>query len=603
MPAGGSKPVKVIPMPEVETLVYTNEPDRILPVLQKELDDFTTEAKRFLDGEFEESQFIGFRLKQGVYGQRQPNVQMIRVKLPFGGVTPEQMDAFAEVAEKYAPLRKGHITTRQNIQLHHIPLAKAAQALYVLGNAGLSTREACGNTVRNVTGDPWAGIQEGELFDSTPYAGAFARFWLRNPLSQLLPRKFKVAFTGTDEDAAITGIHDLGFIPRVQDGQPGFKVVVGGGLSIMARNAFTLTEFVSTDEYLKVSEAVVRIFEKADELRKNRAKARLKFLVHRVGIDEFKRMVEEEMKGDWVNKDFRPDRLLYIHDEESRAPEKKDRYEQANGDMTAFSAFVSANVKAQRQQGFSSLEVKVSRGDLNPGQFRGLANIMREYCGGYARMTVGQNIVLRWVRDESLYEVYQKLRDLNLADLGSQSITDVVSCPGTDSCKLGITSSMGLNRAIQERVELMEITDPLTKKIHIKMSGCPNSCGQHHIANIGFHGAAMKVGPQQLPAYHMFVGGNYDNGDLRMATQLKVRLPAKRAPEAVERVVKLYERERNEGETFNAYFDRVGNDPFEKAIDDLTLPGDFSDDNKQMFIDWNRLELYQLQRGEGECAV
>ncbi len=590
-------------MPEVETLVYTNEPDRILPVLQKELDDFTTEAKRFLDGEFEESQFIGFRLKQGVYGQRQPNVQMIRVKLPFGGVTPEQMDAFAEVAEKYAPLRKGHITTRQNIQLHHIPLAKAAQALYVLGNAGLSTREACGNTVRNVTGDPWAGIQEGELFDSTPYAGAFARFWLRNPLSQLLPRKFKVAFTGTDEDAAITGIHDLGFIPRVQDGQQGFKVVVGGGLSIMARNAFTLTEFVSTDEYLKISEAVVRIFEKADELRKNRAKARLKFLVHRVGIDEFKRMVEEEMKGDWVNKDFRPDRLLYIHDEESRAPEKKDRYEQANGDMTAFSAFVSANVKAQRQQGFSSLEVKVSRGDLNPGQFRGLANIMREYCGGYARMTVGQNIVLRWVRDESLYEVYQKLRELNLADLGSQSITDVVSCPGTDSCKLGITSSMGLNRAIQERVELMEISDPLTKKIHIKMSGCPNSCGQHHIANIGFHGAAMKVGPQQLPAYHMFVGGNYDNGDLRMATQLKVRLPAKRAPEAVERVVKLYERERNEGETFNAYFDRVGNDPFEKAIDDLTLPGDFSDDNKQMFIDWNRLELYQLQRGEGECAV
>lgn len=590
-------------MPDVETLIYTNQPDRVLPVLEKELEDFKTEAHRFLNGEWEETQFIGFRLKQGVYGQRQPGVQMIRVKLPFGGVTPDQMDAFAEVAEKHAPLRKGHITTRQNFQFHHIPLAKAAEALFVLGRAGLSTREACGNTVRNVTGDPWSGIQEGELFDPTPYCGAFARYWLRNPLSQLLPRKFKVAFTGTDEDAAITGIHDLGFIPRIVDGQKGFKVVVGGGLSIMARNAFTLTEFVSVDEYLKLSEAVIRIFEKADELRKNRAKARLKFLVHRVGIDEFKRMVDEELQGDWVNKDFSPDRLLYIHDEAANAPEKKAHYEQPNGDMTAFSAFVTANVKAQKQQGFSSVEVKVSRGDLKPEQFRGLANIMREYCGGYARTTVGQNIVLRWVRDESLYEVYRALRELDLADLGAQTITDVVSCPGTDSCKLGITSSMGLNRAIQEKVEVMDITDPLTKKIHIKMSGCPNSCGQHHIANIGFHGAAMKVGPQQLPAYHMFIGGNYDNGDLRMATQLKVRLPAKRAPEAVERVVQLYERERVAGETFNAYFDRVGSDPFEKAIEDLTLPGEFSDDNKQMFIDWNRLELYQLQRGEGECAV
>jgi len=590
-------------MADVETLVYTNEPDKILPVLVEELDDFKTEATRFLNGEWEESKFIGFRLKQGVYGQRQPNVQMIRVKLPFGGVTPEQMDAFAEVTERFAPLRKGHITTRQNIQIHHMPLAKASEALYVIGKAGLSSREACGNTVRNVTGDPWAGIQEGELFDPTPYAGAFARFWLRNPLSQLLPRKFKVAFTATDEDAAITGIHDLGFIPRIQDGVKGFKIVVGGGLSIMPRNAPVLREFSALDDYLRVSEAVVRIFEKADELRKNRAKARIKFLVDRVGIDEFKRMVDDELKGDWAKKSFSPDYLLYTHDEEANAPAKKPNYNQPNGDQREFTAFVTANVRAQKQQGFSAVEVKVTRGDLKPEQFRGLAAIMREYCGGYARTTVGQNIVLRWVRDESLYEVFTRLKALGLADIGSQTITDVVSCPGTDSCKLGITSSMGLNQAIQQKVEAMNVTDPLTKKIHIKMSGCPNSCGQHHIANIGFHGAAMKVGPQQLPAYHMFVGGSYDNGELRMATQLKVRLPAKRGPEAVERIVQLYERERQPGEVFNAFFDRVGSSPFEKAIEDLTLPGDFSDDNQQMFIDWNRLELYQLQRGEGECAV
>jgi len=313
-------------MPDVETIIHTNDPARVLPVLEKELEDFRSEARHFLDGEREEIPFIGFRLKQGVYGQRQPGVQMIRVKLPFGGVTPEQMDALAEVAETFAPLRKGHITTRQNIQYHHIPLGRAAEALFVLGKTGLSTREACGNTVRNVTGDPWAGIQEGELFDPTPYAGAFARYWLRNPLSQLLPRKFKAAFTGTDDDNAITGIHDLGFIPRVKDGERGFKVVVGGGLSIMARNAPVLTEFVSLDEYLKLSEAVVRIFEKADELRKNRAKARLKFLVHRVGIDAFKQMVEEELKGDWTAKDFRPERLLFVHDEEANAPARRPRF-------------------------------------------------------------------------------------------------------------------------------------------------------------------------------------------------------------------------------------------------------------------------------------
>jgi len=233
-------------MPDVETVVYTNEPGRVLPVLEQELEDFKTEAARFLNGEWDEAQFIGFRLKQGVYGQRQPNVQMIRVKLPFGGVTPEQMEALAEVAEKYAPLRKGHITTRQNIQFHHIPLLKAAEALFVLGRAGLSTREACGNTVRNVTGDPWAGIQEGEPFDPTPYAAAFARRWLRNPLTQLLPRKFKVAFTANDEDRAITGIHDLGFIPRVRDGVRGFTMVVGGGLSTMRRCCTSLSRSTST---------------------------------------------------------------------------------------------------------------------------------------------------------------------------------------------------------------------------------------------------------------------------------------------------------------------------------------------------------------------
>jgi sulfite reductase beta subunit-like hemoprotein len=590
-------------MPEVETIVYTDDPGKVLPVLERELTDFRTEAQRFLNGEFDERQFIGFRLKQGVYGQRQPGVQMIRVKLPFGGVTADQMEALGELTERYTPLRKGHITTRQNFQFHHIPLKNIADALVILGNAGLSSREACGNTVRNVTGDPYAGVNSLEPFDPTPYAGAFARYWLRNPLSQLLPRKFKVAFTSNDLDTAITGLHDLGFIPRIRDGVKGFEMRAGGGLAIMPRNAYVLREFVPMDEYLKVSEAVVRIFEKADELRKNRAKARIKFLIDRVGIEEFRSMVDEELKGDWTKKDFRPDRLLYTDNEEATSPARKTNYNQPNGDHREFVAFVTANVRAQKQRGFSTVEVKVTRGDVKPEQFSGLAGIMREYAGGRARTTVQQNIVLRWVRDESLYEIFQRLKDLGLADIGANEITDVVSCPGTDSCKLGITSSMGLNAAIQARVEKLQISDPLTRKIHIKMSGCPNSCGQHHIANIGFHGAAMKVGPHQLPAYHVFMGGNYDNGNMRIGTQLKVRLPAKRGPDAVERFVSVYETGRNPGEAFNDYFDRVGPRPFEESIQDLTIPGEFDDENRGMFIDWARIELYQLQRGEGECAI
>ncbi|MBI5946558.1 MAG: nitrite/sulfite reductase [Chloroflexi bacterium] len=590
-------------MPATETVIHTNAPGQVLPVLEKELEDFETEATRYLRGEWEETKFIGFRLKQGVYGQRQPGVQMIRVKLPFGGVTPEQMEALGEVAERCAPLRKGHITTRQNFQFHHIPLKKAADGLKILGRTGLSTREACGNTVRNVTGDPWAGVSNDEPFDPTPWVGAFARYWLRNPLSQLLPRKFKVAFSASDADRAITGLHDLGFIPRVQDGVKGFQMVVGGGLSIMPRNAMVLREFASMDEYLKVSEAVIRVFEKADELRKNRAKARIKFLIDRVGIQEFGRMVDRELEGEWASGNFSPERLLYIDNEEANAPAKRANYARPGADMAAFTAFVTGNVQAQRQQGFSTVEVKVTRGDLKPEQFQGLAAIMREYCGGYARTTVQQNIVLRWVRDEALYEVWQRLLALDLGEAGAHGVTDVVSCPGTDSCKLGITSSMGLNRAIQERVTAMGISDALTQKIHIKMSGCPNSCGQHHIATIGFHGAAMKFGSNQMPAYHVFVAGGYDKGTMRLATQLKVRLPAKRGPDAAARLISLYERERQPGEEFNAYFDRVGAAPLEREIADLCLAGELDEENQTLFIDWGKSELYQLQRGEGECAV
>ena len=300
-----------------------NVPGHIIPIIEREFDDFDNEAEKFLGGDTPEDQFIGFRLKQGVYGQRQADVQMCRIKLPMGGVTPEQIEVFADVVEEYAPLNKGHITTRQNIQIHHIPLREMAELIRKVSDSGLSSREGCGNTVRNVTGDPWAGVTEGELFDITPYAGAYVRYFVRHPTTQLMPRKVKTAFTATDEDRAITGIHDIAFIPRERDGVRGVEIRVGGGTSIMPRIAPTLYEFVELDngDYLKVSEAVFRIFDRQDWLRVNRARARIKVLIDKIGIDAFREQVEEELAGDWVaERDFDPAPLLFSHDEEANVP-------------------------------------------------------------------------------------------------------------------------------------------------------------------------------------------------------------------------------------------------------------------------------------------
>src|SRR5579863_8427918 len=586
--------------------VIDHVPGHVIPILQREFDDFDTESTRFLKGELDGEEFIRCRLKQGVYGQRQPDVQMIRVKLPLGGVNPDQLDAFAAGIEKYVPLRKGHITTRQNIQMHHVPLPDAAKLIRELGDAGLSSREGCGNTMRNVTGDPRAGTLEGELFDITPYAGAYVRYFVRHPTTQAMPRKFKTAFASTAGDNAIAKIHDLAFLPRVRDGVRGAEVLVGGGTSIMPRLAPTLYEFVELEngDYLKVAEAVVRIFDRTDWLRPNRARARIKVLVDKIGIDEFRRLVEEELAGEWVaERDFDPTPLLFDHDEEAHAPRVPETFATPNGDGREFGRFLESNVQRQRQPGFSTVEVVVRRGDLTPEQLRGLAEIMREYTGGYARTTVHQNLVLRWVRDESLYAVWRRLDALGLGEAGAQEVTDVVSCPGTDSCKLGITSSMGLNQAIHERLTQMEISDELTRRIHVKMSGCPNGCGQHHIANIGFYGASIKVGQHTIPAYIPHVGGAYEGGDVRYGQRLKARLPAKRVPEAVERWLRFYESERRDGEEFNAFVDRVGPQEFEAQVKDLTMPVEFSLDNMNYFIDWTKRSAFEVIRGEGECAV
>jgi len=353
-----------------------------------------------------------------------------------------------------------------------------------------------------------------------------------------------------------------------------------------------------------VTEACMRIFDRQEFLRVNRARARIKVLIDKVGIDEFRQMVEQELEGDWVaERDFSLDEILFEHDEEANAPAPSETYTTPNGDSREFDHFVESNVTAQRQRGFSTVEVKINRGDLVPEELRALGQIMREYTGGYARTTVQQNLVLRWVRDESIHELWRRLGEHGLADAGAGEITDVVSCPGTDSCKLGITSSMGLNAAVHERLVQMQLSDELTRQIHIKMSGCPNGCSQHHIASIGFYGASFKVGERTVPAYIPHIGGAYEGGEPRFGHRLKARLPAKRVPEAVERWVRFYESERNDGEEFNAFVDRVGTQEFEARVKDLTMPIEFNLENMSLFIDWSKNSPFEVQRGEGECAV
>jgi len=591
--------------------VLQNVPGHVIPILQREYDDFKTEATKFLSGETEEDEFIKFRLKQGVYGQRQADVQMIRVKLPFGGVTPEQMEAFAEVVEKYVPLKRGHITTRQNIQMHHVPLVDAEKLIREIGETGLSSREGCGNTMRNVTGDPWAGVAKDELFDLTPYAGAYVRYFVRHPTTQAMPRKVKTSFDGGPRDRAISGIHDVAFRARVREIEGrgevrGVEMLVGGGTSIMPRKAQVLYEFLELDngEYLRVTEAVMRIFDRQEWLRVNRARARIKVFVDKYGIEELRKQAEEEMQGEWVaERDFSIEHRLFADDERESAPAAPQRYGSPNGDLSEFERFRTANVREQKQDGFVTVEVKVTRGDLTPEQFRGLAQIMRSYSGGYARTTVQQNFVLRWVREECVYDLWQALSELGLGDAGSREINDVVSCPGTDSCKLGITSSMGLNEAVQERIESMNITDELTRKLNIKISGCPNGCGQHHVASIGFTGASIKVGEHTIPAYIPIIGGVFEGGDVAFGTRLKLRLPSKRVPDAIERWIVQYEADRKDGEEWNEYLERVGTAELEALVKDLSMPVDFGLETMNQFIDWNRNVPFEVIRGEGECAV
>lgn len=424
-----------------DSLELARTAQSIIPFMDEEVVRLEEESASFTAGEQENATFTPFRLRQGVYGQRQADVQMIRVKIPGGILTPEAMEGLADVAERYTPLGKGHITTRENVQFHHIPLAECPEVLRLLGGVGLTTREACGNTVRNVVGSPFAGVDPEEVFDPTPYLAAYVRFGVRHPITQGFPRKFKSGFTGTDaRDHVSAAIQDLTYVSqvRVVNGveQRGFKVFCGGGTSIMPRLAKPLYEFVSVDDYLRVALAIWTVFNNADMLRKNRMMARLKVLIDRIGLDEFRQMVDAELEQ------IGPiDPTPYMEADELLRETPPPSVAGNGADYSAeFRRWRETNVERQRQDGYHSVVVKPERGDLDPAQFRGIADIMRRHTGGRARATQEQNLVLRFIPEGSLHAVWQALDGIGLAEADAKAITNVVSCPGTDSCKLGITS-------------------------------------------------------------------------------------------------------------------------------------------------------------------
>ena len=528
------------------------------------------------------------------------------------------------MAEDYAPLQKGHITTRENIQFHHVPLPACPDVLRLLGQAGLSTREACGNTVRNVVSSPTAGVCVDEVFDPTPYLTAYVRFGVRHPITQTFPRKFKTAFTGCDShDNVAAAIQDLTFVSQVREEggttKRGFKVYVGGGTSIMPRLAKPLYEFVAEEDYLRVALAIWTVFNNADSLRKNRMMARIKVLIDKIGIDAFRELVDAELENIGP---IDPQPLMVAEEVQREVPPQVDPpvspfnkgglggISNGHNGGGRYDTWRQTNVQAQKSEGYHMVYVKPVRGDITHTQFRDLADIVRRFTGGRARTTQEQNLLLRWVPEGYLHEVWQALDAIGLAEPGAHTITNVVSCPGTDSCKLGITSSMGLATAVREEIESWDGLgqDEGVQNIRIKISGCPNGCGLHHIANIGFHGAAVK-GPdgQQIPAYELFLGGNYGDTrveDSRIGTRIpRIKIPAKVVPHIVRDITTYYKDNRQDQESFNQFLDRVGVEDLTAVAAQAQRVAESAEAGSDLYIDWERTNQYVLERGEGECAV
>ena len=592
----------------LNTVPIKTEP--IPSVILEEIETFEAEARRMVSGDVSGDLFRPFRLQYGIYGQRQAGVQMVRIKIPFGGLTANQLRRIAELTEQFAT-GVGHVTTRQDIQLHFVELTDVPTIMRGLAEVGVTTREACANTVRNVTACHLAGICQGEVFDVTPYAKTVALHLLRNPLNQSLPRKFKIAFSGCKQDCALTPIHDIGLLAvKRADGAIGFRMVAGGGLGSAPRLAQVLREFTPMDELIPSVEAVIRVFDTLGN-RKNRTKARMKFVIDKLGFEEFKRRWEEAyISMGQARPTHEPIKVLSHSDDpiplimptSNRSKQEGMRtngYVQNPRVETPFEMWQRTNVVHQKQDGYVAAVVKLFMGDLTTEQMLLIADLADRYSNGNIRTTINQNMIIRWVPESRITDLYAELASQGLADPGAELVEDIIACPGTDTCGLGITSSKGLARALAEVFPAGRVPEDL-KDVSVKISGCHNSCAQHHIATIGLHGVGKRIGEHVAPFYELHLGGRV-NGMAKIG-QMVVKLPAKSVSAAITHLIDVYRRDRLSGEGLPAFIDRVGKVKLKDELISYTIIPSFHDDST-FYYDWEGEEEFVLEDlGPGECA-
>jgi sulfite reductase beta subunit-like hemoprotein len=590
---------------------------------ERDIDEFVDVLGQYERGEITPEAWRRFRLVRGTYGQRQDNVQMLRIKIPQGIVTASQMRVMAGVAARYS---RGfcHVTTRQNIQYHFVLLSVVEDVMRELASEGLTTREACGNSVRNITGCPYAGTSESEIFDVTPYAEALTRYFLRHPLSGVLPRKFKIAFEGCVEDHALASIHDIGWRARIVDGQKGFRVTVAGGTSILPVSGYVLYDFLPVGEMFNVAEAVIRVFHRFGDY-KHPQRNRMKFVVKALGwdafrarvvecLDEFKQeggarlafdpeAVESEAAPDWTPAEAPTlQAVVAAASTPVNGPGIMPGTVRLQPLPDAFVRWMRSNVSKQRQPGYHHVTVRLPLGDFTAGQMRVLADLSEAYGDGSMRLTVEQNVLFRWVTRESIEPFYQRLAAAGLGAPDANTLGDVVSCPGAESCRLAVTQSRGLGRALTEHLSARPELVDLVPDGHIKISGCPNGCGQHHIASIGFQGSVRKLGPRAVPQYFVLVGGGCSDEGTAHFGKVVSKVPVHRLTDALDRLLGLYRDNRQANEELGAFFRRVPPSMATDALKELALmlPNEVSE---QDFIDLAETQAFTPEVMDGECSA
>jgi sulfite reductase (ferredoxin) len=562
------------------------------PLVEKDIIELANKIELFHKGKIDEEKFRSLRLARGVYGQRQDGVQMIRIKLPYGKVLSHQLRRIAEVSDEYSRSRL-HITTRQDIQIHYVDLNRTPELWAALERDNVTLREACGNTVRNVTASETAGIDINEPFDVSPYADALFKFFLRNPICQEMGRKFKVSFSGTDEDTGLSYMHDLGFIAKIENGVKGFKVMIGGGLGSQPRHADEFYSFLPSDKIIPLMEGVLRVFDRYGE-RKSRAKARLKFLLKDIGLEAFKELVENEQNA-IEYKTVVIDEANYI----ASIPTSIEASIVEIKDKNAFNLWKKTNVIFQKQEGYSAIGIKVLLGDFYTDKARLLSDLVEKYAAGEVRLTLRQNILIPFVKNDLIPFFYTELEKLGFTESGYNKAVDITACPGTDTCNLGISSSTGIAKEL-ERVIKTEYSQYLENNdLVIKISGCMNACGQHNMANIGFQGMSIRTKNKLVaPALQVLLGGaNLGNGKAYLADKV-VKVPSRRGPEALRRILNDYEAN-TQGQLFAEYYQEKGEKYFYNLLTDLSNVENLTQED---FIDWGTDEAYIKAIGVGECA-